>query len=150
MDLKRVDGLQNLLRTMNVAKHQYWSEHGVNSDNFPAAQDMPQRISSHVTHSQTNPTSPSQPRASERQVSTCIHPPNSFDIHHPPAQSSLEAKMVELSKMDSKSLMAAALAPATDFPNYRQQPNNGSSSRLVPGPNKQVEKVSSYPVHWFA
>lgn len=143
MDLKRADGLQNLLNALDMAEHKYWPEHGVSehrahNDNLQAAQGISRYSPSATIHCQCESTNRSLPRYPELQVSPYLH---RFDssLHPRPAQPSPKAKMVELSKMDSKALIAAALAPNTDFPNLG---DNGYSSKRLPDTNNPVQKVS--------
>ncbi len=144
MGLKRVDGLQNLLSALDAAKHQYWSAHGVNKDGFQAAPDISQHFSSSTIHVHTACMNRSVPRASEQQISPSTQPFNA-SLFHQPAQSAAavaEVKMVGLSKMDSSSLIAAALAPFADFSGLGKQVSSQASSKLVPCTPTPGQKVS--------
>jgi hypothetical protein len=136
MVLKRADDLQNLLEAIHVAKHQYRSECGVGED----------RNSFQAPHSRSASIIQFQPSASAQQISPYICAFNRSALLVPD-QLPAGVKMGELSKMDSNSLIAAALAPpappapSTLFKNYRKQVNNDYGSETVLHGRDEMQQV---------
>jgi hypothetical protein len=142
MDLKRVDGLQNLMGMLDHAKHQYWSEHGVNDHHFHAVHEVPRPLPSSTIHYYCPFASGdcALQRASEREARAHFHHFCS-SVPNAPASLSAEAKMVEFAKMDSSSLIAAALAPSADCTDLIPKANNSCSGPLS-GTHDSVQSVS--------
>ena len=155
MDLKRVDGLQNLLDALDVAKHKHWSQHGIsehctNNDTSQTPQGTTRQFRSATARSRSGSTGCSGSRATEQQITPYVSP-LSFTAHHRnrPAQlsatqPSAQVKMGGFSEMDSKSLIAAALAPDPGVPHPGKQVEKGySNGPISPDPNVARQKVSS-------
>ena len=140
MALKRVDSLQNLMSTLDTAKHRYWSEHGlgVNNQTFQAAHINPEHIRSSHIHCSPAQANRSTPRASQHVSPSSLH--FTTAVPQDPALAVEEAKMMDLTHMDSSSLIAAALAPSAGS---QQQANTIYISKAVPGLNNPVHAVSS-------
>jgi hypothetical protein len=144
--LKRMDGLHNLLEVMDVAQHQYWPECGVGEDRntFQVLHNPLKYFPSSAIHSRSASVNHFRPRASAQQISPYIR---AFNRSAPlvPDQLPAGAKMGEMSKMDSNSLIAAALAPPVPsalFKNYRKQVKNSYGSELVPHDRDEMQQVN--------
>ena len=137
MASKRVNGLQNLMGMLDTAKHQYWSEHGVNNHTFPDAHNNLQQFPGFEIKQVSTSVNPASSRASE-QNSSRYKTSDPFVLEHP-ASPWAKASMVELTQMDSSSLVAAALAPPMD---PQQRVKTGHSSKAVPGMKNPVQAVS--------
>jgi hypothetical protein len=120
-----------------VAKHQYRSARGVAEDRnrFQAPHSRSASVIQFQSSASAQPTSPY----------ICA-----FNRSAPlvPDQPPAGVKMGELSKMDSNSLIAAALAPpappvpSTLFKNYRKQVNDSYGSEPVPRGRDKMQQVS--------
>jgi hypothetical protein len=141
MALKRVDGLQNLMGTLDIAKHQYWSEHGVNNHIFQTAYDNPKHFKSSEIQNVPSLTRQSSTTAF-KQLSSHNRPLSSSVPRHP-ALPSANASMAELNNMDSSSLVAAALAPSAG---PQQRADMANSRKAGNGMNDVVQAVSPRPV----
>jgi hypothetical protein len=138
IDHKQMDVLQHSLRSLNVAKHKDWSEYGTSEHrDYNTRLQTAQRISIHSSsasiHRRSQSTTYSQPSHSEPQKSSHFRLSDSGSPrYHRPAQLKTKAKMVEHAKMDSKSLIAAALAPVPGFPVPEQTSDDGSRDSKTP------------------
>ncbi|ERF74988.1 hypothetical protein EPUS_08529 [Endocarpon pusillum Z07020] len=154
MDLKRVGGLQNLLDALDVAKHKHWSQHGVsehyrtNNDTSQTPQGTTRHFRSATTGSRSGSTGCSASRATEQQVAPYVAPLSfTADHHNRPAhlsatQPSAQVKMGGFSEMDSKSLIAAALAPDPGVPDPGKKVKKGYSNGPIT-PNSNVTRQKS-------
>lgn len=147
-----MDGLQNLLDALDVAKHKHWSQHGVsehhrtNNDISQTPPGATRHFQSVITRSRSGCFGSS---AAEQQVTPYVAPLSFTAAHHnrpahlsatPP---SAQVKMGGFSEMDSKSLVAAALAPHPGVPDPAKVKKGYSSGPITPNSNVTRQKVSS-------
>jgi len=145
MDYKQMEVLEHSLKSLDVAKHKDWSEHGMSEHRDHNERLAAQAIhsSSAAIHYRSQPTTHPQPRYSEPQNSSYFRLFDSgLPRYHRPAQLQTAAKMVEHAKMDSKSLIAAALAPVPGFPNLKQTSDDGRRSKTPANTDDPKQKVS--------
>jgi hypothetical protein len=147
MDSKQMDGLQNFVKALIVAKHKDLSGHGMyehrcHNEILQAAQGIPLHSPSATIHCRSPSTNHTQLRYSTPQVFSCIRFDSTLRRYHRPAQPKTEAKVVEHSKMDTKALIAAALAPVAGFPNLGQIFQSAYSSKPPAITNDPTQEVS--------
>jgi hypothetical protein len=146
MNYKHMDVLEHSLKSLHVAKHKDWSEYGMSehrdhNERLQAAQDISIYSSSASIHCPSQSATHSQPRYSELQTSSFFQlfdsaPPRYHRLAQP------TSNMVEYAKLDTKALIAAALAPVPGFPNLGQTSDNDHGSKGPANTDIPAEKVS--------
>lgn len=142
-ELKRGDGLQNLLASLDFAKHEYWSQHGVNHNVFKADLNTA-RYSPPDSVANTSLTlaPPSLRSVSGHQEISPYICSSIVSVSQRPASCSEEAKMVEFSKMDNSALVAAALAGSSKSTNTGSKAKTNNDSDMISSSQHPVQTVS--------